>query len=152
MRHFGRLPQVGFEKGYINEPIGRDTKKGRYLHCLLLLTKACSTQEARNITEDPVPEELRAPSLCQWSLRAAQCSHARRSPGAKDDAASGLSSTGATSRPDELRHLPGVCPTMTESDADPSVAPSLQIIEPLISLPSLKEERFIFTEIDMYTF
>jgi hypothetical protein len=40
---------------------------------------------------------------------------------------------------------------MTESDADPSVAPSLQIIEPLISLPSLKEERFIFTEIDRYT-
>ena len=27
MRHFGRLPQVGLEKEYINEPIGRDTKK-----------------------------------------------------------------------------------------------------------------------------
>ena len=27
MRHFGRLPQVGLEKGNINEPIGRDTKK-----------------------------------------------------------------------------------------------------------------------------
>ena len=57
-------------------------------------------------------EELRAPSLCQWSLRAAQCSHAQRSHGVKDDAASGLSSTGATSRSDELWHLPGVCPTM----------------------------------------
>ena len=98
----------------------------------MLLTKACSIQEARNITEDPGPEEVRAPSLCPWSLRAAQCSHAWRSRGAKDDAASGLSSTGATSRPEELRHLPGVCPTMTDSDADPSVAPSLQIIEPLM--------------------
>ena len=55
---------------------------------------------------------VRAPSLCQWSLRATKCSHAWRSCGAKDDAASGLSSTGATSRPDELQHLPGVCPTM----------------------------------------